>query len=125
MIEFTLSRVTMLACGIILMSAVVLPVMHGYDSMEDDGMTSLADGVSLMLDSFWDSKADAVCIRGWELLPDPSCSLTIDGPYVTLHKDGREYTSLIGHRSGDRAVISYNDVFEVTRDGDLLRVVPQ
>ncbi len=124
MIEFTLSRVTMAVCGIILVSAVMLPLTGGYETAQDEDLTGLTDGLARMLDTFWDSRADTVTVNGWEILPDPGCSLTVDGHRLILQRDGREYVSLTAHACR-AAVIPYNGSVEVSRDGGMLSFAPQ
>jgi hypothetical protein len=124
LIEFTLSRVSMMICGMILLTAILVPVSNAYESMEDENLYDVSADISAMMDSFWDSKADIMYLRGWEILPDPECGLVFEKNYVILTKDGNEYRSLMQHPS-ERITMSYNDVLEIERFEDTIRIAYQ
>lgn len=116
-----MSRVCMIACGVIMLSAVLLPVTQTYDSMEDSNLTDAVDGVADMLDGFWESELDVMYIRGWEILPDSECGLILDGNHITLYKNGKEYCSLISHPS-EHMELGYNDILTIQRSGETMIV---
>jgi hypothetical protein len=124
LIEFTLSRVSMMICGMILLTAILVPVSNAYESMEDENLDDVSDEISAMMDSFWDSKADIMYLRGWDILPDQECGLVFDKNYVILIKDGSEYRSLMQHAS-EKFTMSYNDVLKIERFEDAIRITYQ
>ncbi len=111
-------------CGMILLTAILVPVSNAYESMEDEDLNDVSDGISSMMDSFWDSEAEIMYLRGWEILPGPECGLVFDGNYVILTKDGNEYRSLMQHTS-ERFTMSYNDVLEIGRFEDTIWIAYQ
>ncbi|UAL07143.1 MAG: hypothetical protein KRP56_04675 [Candidatus Methanogranum gryphiswaldense] len=124
MIEFTLSRVSMIVCGLILLAAIIVPVTNTYDSMKEDDLMEVSDNVAVMLDSFWNSEADVMYLRGWDILPDPECGLLLNGHDVILTKNGKEYRSLMEH-STERFTMSFNDVLNIERCENGLKITYQ
>lgn len=114
----------MFACGVILLAAVIVPVSGAYGSMEDESMRDAADGIAEMLDIFWNSKADEMTLRGWDILPSADCGLILDGRELILTKKGKEYRSLISHPAG-KTEMSYNDMATVERRGGALAFTVQ
>lgn len=119
MIEFTLSRVSMMVCGIILLATVIVPVSGAYESMEHDNTVEAADAIAEAIDSFWDSEADTMFLRGCDILPSPSYGLVIDGHYVTLTNGDDSYVSLIQHEA-KYFTIGYEDNISVERSNNIL-----
>ncbi|MDR3206456.1 MAG: hypothetical protein LBT41_05135 [Candidatus Methanoplasma sp.] len=120
MIEFTLSRVAVFACGAVLLAAAVVPISESYEGRKDADLAGAADKVALMIDAFWDSEADVMTLRGWDVLPFQDMSVEIDGHVLTMTKSGREYRSLVEHPA-DRISISYNSIISLKRgDGFLI-----
>jgi hypothetical protein len=119
LLEFTMSRVSVFICGAILLSLVIIPVSGIYGEKEDIGMTDMTDTVTNMMDSFWGSEVDVMTIRGWDILPSPNASLSIQGHIVTIHKDGRSYRGMIEHAAND-ITLSYNQILKVERGGEEL-----
>ena len=111
MIEFTLSRVALMVCGVAMLAAVLVPLQSVYDSEYDSSMTSAADRLSYVIDEFWASEADTLTIRGWEVLPSADSSVVIEGHFLTVYSKDLSYRSSI-KKSMDRVVISHGD--EVT-----------
>ena len=114
MIEFTLSRVSVMICGMIMLAAITIPVSGMYDDMKDEDMRTMADNIAGTIDSFWDSDADVMFLRGWEIMPSSDCSVVLDGNHLTLVKNGCEYKSLISKKS-NIFTISYNDTVDIER----------
>lgn len=124
MMEFTLSRVSMIACGVILLAAICAPVSAAYTSMQDSEMRDAADGIARTVDRFWDSRADVMILRGWDVLPTSDCGLVIDGHDLVLTRNGKEYRALLTH-GACKTELSYNSVAEIERNGDMLKITIQ
>ncbi|MDR0524013.1 MAG: hypothetical protein LBG62_06310 [Candidatus Methanoplasma sp.] len=124
MMEFVTSRAVAFICGAVLLGAVAVPVAGYYDGREGADMGRAADAAARALDAFWDSKADSMTVRGWDLLPFPDCSVEVDGHALALVRNGAEHRSAISHHAG-RAAVGYGDVVVVTRDGDGIRLEVQ
>jgi hypothetical protein len=114
----------MIVCGLILLAAIIIPVTNAYDSMEEDDLMDVSDNVASMLDTFWNSEADVMYLRGWDVLPDPECGLLLNGHDVILIKNGKEYRSLMEHTS-ERFTMSYNDILNIERCENGLRITYQ
>ncbi len=121
MLEFTLSRVIAIVCGVILLAAVIVPVADMFDERTDINIVESTDEISNMIDSFWNSKADIMVLRGWDILPSSDCSLELNGHKLTLNCGNKEYTSLIAHPS-NTFTISYNEIVKIERNGDTLAI---
>lgn len=121
MMEFTLSRISMIACGLILLAAVISPVSAAYGNMQDAEMRDAADGIARTVDRFWDSRADVMYLRGWDVLPSPDCGLEMDGYDLKITKNGKEYRSLMEHRAIPVSM-SFNEMAEIERDGNDLKI---
>lgn len=107
MLEFTMSRVVLCICGAVLLGAVAIPFSGICSSNEDVQMTETADSIAEMVDSFYRSEADEMTLRGWDILPDPGCSMRAEGHILILENDGKEYRSLISCIS-EGFSLSYN-----------------
>ncbi len=123
MIEFTLSRVAVIICGVIMLGAVFAPVSALFEEEEADGMAAAADHASAILDRFWESETDVLTLRGSDILPGPGCRLEIAGQNVSLiDSSGKEYRTAVAHGL-ESFVLSYNDVVELTRNGSSLELL--
>lgn len=117
MIEFTLSRVMVFVCGVILLASITVPISDIYDSRTETDMLDVADGISSVMDSFWDSEADMLTIRGWDILPSPVYSALLNGHVVTVTDGENDYVSLMSHPCCEMTV-SYNQTVCFGKDGD-------
>ncbi|MFA6804522.1 MAG: hypothetical protein WCQ23_06045 [Candidatus Methanomethylophilaceae archaeon] len=124
MMEFTLSRVALIACGAILLAAVIVPVNGIYDSMEEENMTEVSDSIASMLDSFWDSETDTMHLRGWDILPGADYGLVLDGHKVIITGGEKDYLSLTEHSTG-YFELTYNDIVDIVRENDSLTITIQ
>lgn len=115
MMEFTLSRVAMIACGVILLGAVFTPMSSVYDDMEDREIRGSADKIAVMFDRFWDSKADVMTVRGWDIIPTSEYGIQIDGHNVVLVKGDKSYRALMTHAAG-QVTITHGDIYDIVRD---------
>ncbi len=121
MMEFTMSRVCLCACGIILLAAVAAPASSVFDDRAERCLEETADRLAEALDTFWDSEADVMTLRMSAVLPDPSCSLCLDGHKVIVIRNGREYPAL-SETVSEPMELGYGDEAELVRSGDRIRL---
>jgi len=114
LIEFTLSRVALIICGLAVLAAVVMPLQSFYDEKYDRSMEETADKISFILDEFWASEADTLTLRGWEILPSADCFIEIEGHDLVVHMKDGFYRSLMS-KSMDRIVIGHGDVVTISK----------
>ena len=120
MLEFTMSRVVLCVCGVILLGSVCIPLLGMYSTNENVLMTESTDSIAAMIDSFYGSEADTMILRGWDILPGNDCSLNVDGHNVTLSDSNGEYRSLISYKS--YFSLSYNEMITLERSEDGITV---
>ena len=96
MIEFTLSRVCMCMCGVLMLAAAVGYLGMLEDHREDRADQELADDIASMLDSFQTSKLEELYLEGPSILPSGDFRVTVaDGLVELSHGDGRFYSKTI------------------------------
>ena len=83
MMEFTLARVAMILCGVVLLAAVVPPVTSAFDSEESAELDEQTELLCNMLDSFYRSEADEMIIPLNSVLPHDT-SVSMDHHLVTM-----------------------------------------
>jgi len=109
-----MSRVILIVCGVAILASVMMPLQSFYDERYDRSMEDAADRVSFILDEFWASEADAMTIRGWDILPSSDCFVEIEGHSLTVHMKDRSYRSLMP-LSMDRIVFGHGDMVTLTK----------
>jgi len=109
-----MSRVVLIICGVAVLASVMVPLQSFYDEKYDRSMEDAADKMSFILDEFWASEADAMTIRGWEILPSSDSYIEIEGHDITVHLKDRSYRSLIP-QSMERTVIGHGDIVTITK----------
>ena len=113
MIEFTLSRVCMSVCGLILLSAVLIPAMGMYDSQARNMESDVSGGIADLIDNFHRSEMDVFIIPAGDILPGTSSYVEIKGQMITLTTDHGVY------RSGTYANVVSNSIFGY---GDMIKM---
>ena len=122
MMEFTLSRVAMSICGLILLVAVVAPVVHVFEESSEQDVQNIADDTAALIDRFERSKADKMILSVSDVLPGPSYSLILSDGVLTVENDGRMYRSpLSSYVHGGTFVCG--DMIEITKNSDGLHAV--
>ena len=122
MMEYTLARMVMVVCGVVLLAAVIPPVISVYDEGESAGMQDQSESLCRMLDSFHDSEADEMTVCLNTVLPQNS-SVMMGGYFVTImdgedqYRYNTEYTL-----ESDRDVYTGNDYIRIVKNGDSLIV---
>lgn len=94
MIEFTLSRVAMCACGIAVLLSVTGFMTAVDDSRQEDMDVFLVNDIALMLDELERSQLDMTILDGRQMLPSPEHSLTVEDGVVTLYHGEKESVAL-------------------------------
>ena len=96
MIEFTLSRVCMCVCGVLMLAAAVGYLEVLEDHREGRADQELADDIASMLDSFQTSKLEELYLEGPSILPSGDFRVTVtDGLVELSHGDGRFYSKTV------------------------------
>ena len=122
MMEYTMARVAMVMCGVILLAAVIPPVTSVFDGGESADMQDQSETLCRMLDSFHESEADEMTICLQTVLPQNS-SVMMDGYFVTMIDGENQYrynTEYILESDSD--VYTSNDYIRITKNGDSLIV---
>lgn len=93
MMEFTLARVCMSLCGIMLLAAVVAPVAGMYGSGTVSAESNIPDGIASVADSFYRSEMDTLTVPMSDLLPDVRSYVEFSGNLITLTTERGVYRS--------------------------------
>jgi hypothetical protein len=109
MMEFTISRVALGMCGLILLATVISPVTSIYDDREDAKMQDLSESIAAMIDAFYDSEADSMAMSVNEILPSSSSSMRFDGHLVCVTDGDAEHRS-----SSKRNIVSDKDCYNAS-----------
>ena len=116
--EFTLSRVAVCACGLMIMAVVAGPAFGIFEDRADDGYASLAEDLASDVDAFTSGEADRLVMDMSLYLPE-GAEVCVSGYVLTLSCDGSEHTALMhteldGEASAGRSGVL---VFEKTGGG--------
>lgn len=94
MMEFTLSRVAVCVCGLMIMAVVAGPAFGIFEDRADDGYASLAEDLASDIDSFASGEADRLVMDMSLYLPE-GAEICVSGYVLTLLCDGSEHTALL------------------------------
>lgn len=124
MMEFTLSRVVLAVCGILLLGAVISPFTVSEDNFVSEMYQDEADSIASAVDSFCESQQDISMIDMGRLLPTEDCSLSFDGRMIVLSDGKNEYTAFCSCEiESDRESYDSNDmVFLKKEDGKVVAI---
>ena len=117
MMEFTLSRVCMSVCGLIILGVVMIPVTGMFEDSSDADIQSLTDNTGRMLETFDRSGADVMTLSMKDILPDHSCSMRMENGMVIIMKNEKEYRTSIPWNI-DTETYRYEDVIEIRKISD-------
>jgi len=118
MIEFTMARVCLSVCGLLLLTAVIVPVTGMYESDAVDRESDVSDDIAKLIDNFYYSEMNEAVILMNDILPNIFSYAEFNGHLVTLTTDRGVY------KSGTRAFVisdgtlGFNDVIRLTKNGD-------
>ncbi len=122
MIEFTLSRVVLSVCGILILAAVLSPVTSLYESSEDIGYQHQCDSIAEMIDVFYDSDADEMNMSMDQILPNDT-SLRLNEHTISLISERNSFDSLTAVTIySDDADYGRNDMVKLTKNEDGVRI---
>jgi len=119
MMEFTLSRVCMSVCGLILLAAIIVPVTGMYESKTVRMESGISDDIADLVDDFYYSEMSVLTISMSDILPSTSSYIEFNGHMVILTTDRGTYKS-----GTDVIVVSggipfgYGDIVRFTKTGD-------
>ena len=112
MIEFTVSRVVLMACGVMVLLSVTGVLDGGYDMERDSMDDSLAGRLAYMLDIFQSSENDELIVDGSMILPQ-DYHLKVHSGFVELcHEDSVRIAETMF--TGEFQ-LEYGEVVKVTR----------
>lgn len=120
--EFTLSRVALGICGLLLLASVVPFAESIHEDRVDDGLSAQADRIAALIDSFGSSGSDSMTVCADELLPSPSSSLRFEGHIVILTCGGSVYRATMLCGTVSEGTYSGNDILRMTKIGDAVAV---
>lgn len=95
MMEFTLSRVTAVVCGAMILAAALVPFTGIMDEKENETYQSHCDSIADMIDTFDSSRTEELILSMDTLLPSAECILSFDGHHVSLIVGEQEYKSIL------------------------------
>lgn len=121
MMEFALSRVIAIACGVMLLAVVIVPFTDIMDDKEESHYDIQCQKISEMVDSFSISDTDELTLSANSILPSES-SLIFDGHIVKLTVKEKEYQSTTMCDVNCDGIITHSDVIKMTKNGDAIEV---
>ena len=92
MIEFTLSRVTVCACGLILLASTAAVMDGAFDMGERSMEGESAEKIASLLDYFQFSHLDELKLDGSRILTE-GMFLSVHDGFVELHHENRTYVA--------------------------------
>ena len=122
MIEFTLSRVALGICGIILLASVIPFVDSVHEDRVEAGMSSQAESIAALVDSFGSPGSDALTICAGELLPTTSSTLRFEGHFVIMECGGSSYRAAMLCDTVSEGTYSCNSVLRLTKNGQAVEI---
>jgi len=117
MIEFTLSRVCLTVCGIVLLTSVSASLIVLYDGSVDGRVQTLANDTAGLMDRFDRSSADVMTLSMREILPGPEYIMEVDGHLLMLGKEQKRYSAVAVAYMGS-GTFTYNDIIEIRKAGN-------
>ena len=117
MMEFTLSRVCLGVCGLIVLAAVMFPVTGMFEDSSDADVQSLTNDSGRMLETFGRSGADVITISLKDILPNHSCSMRMEKGMLIITENEKEYRTSIPWKV-ETERYHYEDVVEIRKTSD-------
>ena len=115
MIEFTMARVCMSICGLVLLAAIIAPVTGMYESKAVNMESEISDNIASLVDEFYYSKMETFTVSVSDLLPDIRSYIELKGHLVIFTTERGVY------KSGTN-VPMVTDGDGLFRHGDILRM---
>jgi hypothetical protein len=117
MMEFTLARVCMGVCGLMLLAAVVAPVTGMYESHTAKMESDVSDDIAKLIDSFYYSEMDEIVIAMNDILPNVMSYAEFSGYLVTLTTDRGVYKSGTNVPVISEGTFGYSDMVRLYKSG--------
>lgn len=121
MMEFTVSRVAVMACGAMLLAAVMIPFTNVMDDREEEHYQTQCDNISAMIDAFSESRTEEMTISMNTVLPTNDSSLVLEGHIVKLRVGDKEYQAVVRCPVESDKVYVNNDVVRFVKEGNMIR----
>lgn len=112
MMEFTISRVALCICGIVLISVGVAVADFNNEQKESSELEDVGKSVSFLLDNFWFSELESIHIPD-DLIKVPGCVVTVSSGVVTVSCNGLEYSTVTSYPGSIE--FGYNHGIDVNR----------
>ncbi|MCL2143579.1 MAG: hypothetical protein FWH44_04910 [Methanomassiliicoccaceae archaeon] len=84
MMEFTLARVCMSVCGLVLLAAVIVPVTGMYESKTVSTESNVSEDIGKLVDGFYYSEMELFIVPMSDILPDTSSYIEFDGHVIIM-----------------------------------------
>lgn len=125
--EFTLARVVLAICGILLLAAVIPPVTDIFENREDCELQEQSDSIADLFDSFYVSEVDTMTLCMNEILPSCDSTIVFDGNILTLRSGEKEYRSAVRYGIVDKVSFGSDDIVicKKTDEGIILILMDQ
>jgi len=91
MMEFTIARVCMGICGLILLAAVIAPVTGMYESHAVSMESDIPGNIAYLIDDFYHSEMDVFTVAMSDILPNVASYAEFDGHLVTVTTERGTY----------------------------------
>ena len=118
MMEYTVTRVVTIICGVLLIATVLPPVQSLFDDGESSEMQEQSQNICRMIDTFYASEADEMALSLNTVLPGDSY-IVMDGHFVTVFDGENQYRYDTVHELvPDRDSYGTDDILRLTRNGD-------
>jgi len=118
MIEFTMARVCLSVCGLLLLAAVIVPVTGMYESDAAGRESDVSDDIAKLIDNFYYSEMNEAVIPMNDILPNIFSYAEFDGRLVTLTTDRGVYKSGTKVFVISDGTLGYNDIIRLTKNAD-------
>ncbi|MDR0198361.1 MAG: hypothetical protein LBI08_01280 [Methanomassiliicoccaceae archaeon] len=118
MIEFTMARVCMSVCGLVLLAAVIVPVTGMYESRTVSMESGVSEDIARMVDRFYYSDQDEVTVSMNDILPGVASYVEFKGHMVILTTDRGVYKSGTNVTVISEDTFGYGDIVRFTKSGN-------
>ena len=122
MMEYTVTRVVTIICGVLLIATVLPPIQSLFDDGESSEMQEQSQNICRMIDTFYTSEADEMALALNTVLPKDSC-IVMDGYFVTVFDGDNQYRYDTVHELvSDRDSYGTDDIVRFTRNGNIVMI---
>ena len=115
MMEFTISRVCMSVCGLILLASVTVPVMGIYESQASGMESDIPEGIAELIDNFYRSEMDVFIVPMSDIIPNSLSYVEFEGHLITLTTERGVHKSGTGVMMISDQVFGYGDILKMEK----------